>query len=83
MENKKLTAVQELISIYEEHKKNKGSLYGFTLTKKLQKKLLELEKEQMIDFYYGCWDCGSPFKTKRDNLPNQYYNQVCGNKESN
>lgn len=77
MENKKLTAVQELIHIYEEHKKNKGSLYGFVLTKKLQKKLLELEKKQHNRTYL---DGAFEMELKTNKSFGDYYDENYGNK---
>lgn len=43
------TALAELIEIINKQKKNKGSLYGFTFTKKLQKQLLAKERQDLID----------------------------------
>lgn len=79
------TAMQELFDLYEKHKKEKGTLYGFTINRKTQKKFLEKEKQQIIDANYdGRTSAGvSPNEIDAHiESANDYFNQTYKTKEN-
>lgn len=71
------TAMQELIEIVNKRKEEKGSLYGFTFTKKLQKELLEKEKQQIIDAFDSGRENGADAVNDYPNISSyEYYNET-------